>query len=322
MTFSSKALARWRTSAGRWAAFAAALSLGLLAACGGGTTQYDPFLPKRLLVFGDEDSSLDPNGRSYSVNALAENGTLDCRSNPIWVQQLATIYGFVFAECNPSFEPEPKARMLAVPGAKVADVAAQVEAQVAAGGFRDKDLATVLAGTNDILELYALYPGLGEDTLLEEARARGRRLAQVVNRLVALGAKVIVSDLPDLGTTPFARAQSQLAGNSANRAALLSRLTSAFNEQLGVTVLLDGRFVGLMQTQLRFQAIDRFPPAFGLSNVVDAACAAPPPTCTTNTLVPDAVSTAYLWSSDIRLAPGGHSQLSQLAVERAQRNPF
>lgn len=322
MIFSSKALARGRTLVGRWAAAAAVLSLGLLAACGGGSSQFDPFVPGRLLVFGDDDSALDPNGRNYSVNALAENGSLNCNGNPIWVQQLAGVYGFVFAECNPTFEPNPRARMLAVPGAKVADVAAQVEAQVAAGGFRDKDLATVLAGTNDLLELYALYPGLSEATLLAQARARGQRLAQVVNRLVGLGAKVVVSDLPDLGVTPFARAQTQLAGSGVNRAELLSRLTTAFNEQLGVSVLLDGRFVGLMQSQLRFQAIDRFPPAFNLGNVTDAICTAPLPTCTANTLVQGGVPGGYLWSDEVRLAPGGHAQLASLAVDRAQRNPF
>lgn len=322
MTFSSKALARWHTSAGRWVGMAAALSLALLSACGGGSTQYDPFVPKRLLVFGDDDSSLDPNGRSYSVNSLAENGALNCSGNPIWVQQLAGIYGFVFAECNPTFEPEPKARMLATPGAKVGDVAAQVEAQVAAGGFRDKDLATVLVGTNDLLELYALYPGLGEDTLIAEARARGRRTAQIVNRLVSLGAKVVVSDLPDLGLTPFARTQQALAGGGVDRAALLSRLTTAFNEQLGVSVLLDGRFVGLMQAQLQFQAISRFPIGAGIGNAVDAICTVPLPTCTTATLVPEATPGAYLWSSDVRLAPGGHAQLASLAASRAQRNPF
>lgn len=322
MISSSKAPARGNTSVGRWVAMAAALSLALLSACGGGSTQFDPFVPKRLLVFGDDDSYLDANGRSRSVNALGENGVPNCNGNPIWVQQLASAYGFVFAECNPGFEPEPKARMLAIPGAKVADMAAQVEAQVAAGGFRDKDLATLLVGTNDLLELYALYPGLGEDTLLAEARARGRRAAQVVNRLVGLGAKVVVSDLPDLGLTPFARAQRALAGSGVDRAALLSRMTSAFNEQLGVTVLLDGRFVGLMQAQLKFQAIERFPPGAGITNAVDAICTAPLPTCTTATLVTGAVSGSYLWADDIRLAPGGHAQLASLAVSRAQRNPF
>lgn len=322
MTFSSKATSRWlATWAGRRAALAGALTAGLLAACGGGTSQYDPFQPQRLLVFGDDLSALNPTGRNYSVNGIAEGGGLSCSGQPIWVQSLASTYGFTFAECNPTAESEPKARMLAFAGAKVADVGAQVEAQVAAGGFRDKDLATVLAGANDLYEIYAQYPSLGEDSLQAEARARGQGLARVVNRLVELGAKVIVSDLPDLGLTPFAQAQNALGGG-VDRAALLSRLTSAFNEQLGVNVLLDGRFVGLMQAQLRFQAIQRSPAGFGLTNITQGVCAIAPPDCTTATLVPQAVLGGYLWADDTRLAPGGHSQLASMAIDRARRNPF
>ncbi|MBA4177018.1 MAG: esterase [Leptothrix sp. (in: Bacteria)] len=299
-------------------ALAAALGLS---ACGGGTTQYDPFIPGRLLVFGDDYSALTANGRNYSVNGVTTDGNIDCTSSPIWVQSLARIYGFTFAECNTTSEPVPKARMLAFAGAKVADVTAQVEAQVAAGGFRDKDLATVLAGANDILELYGQYPSLAEATLIAEAQARGRVLARVVNRLVGLGVKVVVSDLPDLGLTPFALSERALGG-SFDRAALLSRLTSAFNEQLGVSVVLDGRFVGLMQAQLRFQALARFPPSFGLSNITTAVCTVPLPNCTTATLLPEAQAAAYLWADETRLATGGQAQLASLAIDRAQRNPF
>ncbi|MDO9113799.1 MAG: esterase [Polaromonas sp.] len=325
MTFSSQAASQRPTLAAarktrRWAALVLAAGLGL-AACGGGTSQYDPFVPGRLLVFGDEYSALTPNGRNFSVNGVAADGNIDCASSPIWVQSLAGIYGFTFAECNTTSEPTPKARMLAFEGAKVADVTAQVEAQVAAGGFRDRDLATVLAGANDILELYGQYPSLAEATLIAEASARGQRLARVVNRLVGLGVKVIVSDLPDLGLTPFALSEQALGG-SFDRAALLTRLTTAFNEQLGVSVLLDGRFVGLMQAQLRFQAIGRFPPSFGLGNITTPVCTVPLPNCTTATLVPVAASTTYLWADDTRLAPGGQAQLASLAVDRAQRNPF
>jgi phospholipase/lecithinase/hemolysin len=130
-----------------------------------------------------------------------------------------------------------------------------------------------------------------------------------------------VSDLPDLGLTPYALSERALGG-SFDRAALLTRLTTAFNEQLGVSVLLDGRFVGLMQAQLRFQAIGRFPPSFGLTNITTAVCAVPLPDCTTATLLPEALPAAYLWADDLRLAPGGQAQLASLAVDRAQRNPF
>jgi hypothetical protein len=321
MIFSSKARLRWpATWAGRLVALAGALTLGVIAACGGGTTQYDPFVPKRLLVFGDDTSALSQTGRRYGVNGLNAEGLFDCSLEPLWVQSLASLYGFAFAECNPT-SVQPQARMLAFAGATVADVAAQVEAQVAAGGFRDKDLATVLAGTNDLLDLYGQYPSRDEGSLLDEARVRGKRLAQVVNRLVDLGAKVVVSDLPDLGLTPFAVAQNQL-GSGIDRAALLSRLTSAFNEQLGVNVLLDGRYVGLVQAQLRFQAIGRSPQSFGLTNITQGICTVALPDCTTATLLPDATTSGYLWADGTRLSTGGQTQLAALAVDRARRNPF
>ena len=319
MTFSSKATPRrLATMARRVATLAAGLSVALLASCGGGTTQYDTFKPQRLLVFGDDASALTPTGHNYSVNGLNANNDFDCTQAPIWEQSRAGRFGFVFAECNPTFEV-PKARSLAFAGAKVADVTAQVEAQVAAGGFRDKDLATVFAGVNDLLELYAQYPSLSEQVLQAQARDRGQRLARVVNRLVDLGAKVIVSDLPDLGLTPFAIAQNNL---NAGRAGVLTRLTNAFNEQLGVNVLLDGRFVGLMQAQLRFAALARSPGGFGLTNITTGVCTSPVPDCTTNTLLTGANPSQYLWADDTHLGPGGHQQLATLALERAARNPF
>jgi hypothetical protein len=303
------------------AALGALAALAGLASCGGGTTQYEAFVPGRYFALGDETSSMDRNGRKYGVNGLNADGRLDCSVQPNWVQQMASSYGFAFVECNPGFLPDTKAIMLAQPGAKVADVAAQVEQQVISGGFRDRDLATVLAGSNDILELYGQYPARSEEGLLADARARGERLAQIVNRLVGLGVKVVVSDLPDVGLTPFGQAET-LAFTGTPRATLLSRLTSAFNEQLGVKVLLDGRFVGLVQANLTFQALNRAPTAFGLANVSTAACTAVQPLCTTATLLPEAVTSSYLWADDTRMGPPGQGQLAQLAIERSRRNPF
>jgi hypothetical protein len=321
MIFSSKATPRRQPAvASRVVAGACVLVLTLLAACGGGTSQFDPFVPKRLLAFGDDSSALTTRGHKYSVNGLDANGVISCNAEPLWVQSLAAQYGFAFAECNPT-NIEPQARMLAAAGAKVADVAAQVEAQVASGGFRDGDLATVLAGTNDVLELYSLYPGRSEDSLLAEARSRGEILAGVVNRLVGLGVKVVVSDLPDLGMSPFAAVQKQLDSN-VDRPALITRLTTAFNEQLGVKVVLDGRYVGLVQAQLRWQAISRSAGSFGLTNIVDPICTVPLPDCTTATLLTGAVASQSLWADDTRLSTGGQAQLATLAIDRARRNPF
>jgi phospholipase/lecithinase/hemolysin len=301
-----------------------------VAACGGGTSQYDPFVPGRIFAFGDEASVLTtdaPAGRNYGINGVDTKGTddtsddtLDCALQPNWVQSLAAAYGYVFAECNPN-NAEVRAFNRAAPGARVAEVAAQVDAEVAAGGFRDKDLATLMVGVNDIVEIYGLYDGSNEAALVAEAGARGRRAGEIVNRLIALGAKVVVSNIPDLGYTPFAVSENT-ANPGTDRGGLLSRLSTAFNEQLGVTMLIDGRFVALVQTDQRILLMNRQPGAFILANTTDVACTTPPPACTNNTLVDGATPNTYLWAAPLLLSARGQAEIAVLAVTRAQRNPF
>lgn len=308
----------------------AGIAAVLVGACGGGTSQYEAFKPKRLLAFGDEMSTITSTGQKYVVNGLlasdpagGDKPGVDCSASPIWVQSLASAYGFVFAECNPNSVQTPQALMLATAGAKAADIKVQLDAQIANGGFFDGDLAAVLAGANDIVELYQQYPGRSEDDIANELRARGKLLAQQVNRLVDFGVKVIVSTVPDMGLTPYAGKQ-RVEFSDIDRAALLSRLTAAFNEQLGVNIVLDGRFVGLVQGDLRTQAMVRSPASFNLANVTQAACQdiAVLPTCDTTTLVDGASAANWLWADDLRMGSPGHQQLATLAIDRARRNPF
>ncbi len=317
----------------RWARAAAAVSVAvaLLGGCGGGTSQYEAFVAKRVIAFGDESTALTSDGSKYTVNATtasidANNTTtytLNCSSNPNWVQVLAGLYGFVFAECNPDRVERPQALMRATPGARVVDIQAQVDAQIAAGGFRDKDLVGIMAGANDILDLYAQFPGRSEADIMAEVRARGVRMAQQVNRLVDVGAKVIVSTVPDMGLTPYGVKQ-KAEFDDVDRSALLSRLTAAFNEQLAVNVLLDGRYIGFVQSDLTVQAMVRAPAFYGFANVTDAACAATVdmPACTDQTLVEGASAGGWMWADDTRMGPSVHSQIGNLAVARARNNPF
>lgn len=318
MIFSSMPASRIRRAA---AGLGAVVALGLVAACGGGTSQSEPFLAQRYFAFGDDASALTPAGRNYAVNGLATDGTVNCNALPIWTQQMAAFYGFVLAECNPTAKADIKARSYAAVGARVAEVADQVAAQVAAGGFRDKDISTVLVGVNDIVELHGQYPARSEAALLADARARGERAAAIVNRLVDLGSKVVVSTIPDMGLSPWARAQKALYTDT-DRAALISRLSTAYNEQLGVKLRLDGRFIGLVQFDLQVQVINRSPASFGFANITDGACATPLPNCTTATLVTNGDANQYLWADGTRLSAGGQSQLGSLATSRANRNPF
>ena len=318
MILSRLARAQWpRVAAGLLAVAA------LVAACGGSTSQYEPFIAQRVFAFGDETRGLTGspagNGLKYSINGLDSEGNVDCRLNVTWVQSVASLYGFVPAECNPN-GLEPKAYIFAEAGATVDDVTRQVAraALQVDNQFGDKDLATMLAGANDVLELYARYPAESRDALLNEARSRGRQLALAVNALVKLGARVVVSDLPSLGLTPFARKERALHTDT-DRAALLTDLTTAFNEQLGVNILLDGRYIGLVQADLQFRAIADNP---GSLNVTEGACTVAVPLCSTATLVPGATAFTHLWADDTRMSGFGQSQLATLAIDRASRNPF
>jgi hypothetical protein len=312
-------------------ALASLLALGALVACGGGTSQFEPFIAERVIAFGDEMSALTPDGRKYSVNATktvtnTDGSTavsIDCGGQQNWVQSLAGIYGFAFAECNPNNVAEPRATMRAAAGARVSDVAAQFDAQVAAGGFRFGDIATVLAGTHDVIDLYKQFPTRSEDDLKAEAGERGKQVAEQVNRAVDLGARVIVSTIPDLGYTPYALKQSLLFTDT-NRAALLSRLTQAFNEQLQLNILLDGRYIGLVQADLATASMARFPTDYGLSNVTSGVCLATVPLvdCSDKTLVEGGSASTWLWADDLWPAYRLQRQIADLAIDRALNNPF
>lgn len=300
---------------------AAAVLASALAGCGGGSSQYEPFTPDRYIAFGDEASAILPDGRRYTVNPLKADGSIDCTTEPLWTQTLAKQYGFVFRSCNPDGATEFKAEARAVVGAQSDDLKRQIDEAVAAGSLSGKVLVSVMMGSNDVLALYATYPAQSEEALTAELRSRGERLAQQVNRLVDLGARVIVSTASDVGMSPYAAAE-KAANTDTDRAALLSRLVSAFNAGLRVNILNDGRFVGLVLGDEAVQSMAKFPAVYGLVNSAEKVCAVALPDCTSGTLVTDGKSSTWLWADDRRLAFGGHNRLGSLALARALGNPF
>lgn len=302
----------------RLAASAVCLTV-LLGACGGGTSSIEPFIPDRVIAFGDELSALTADGRKYAVNALKADGSIDCESNPLWIQTVAGVYGYRFAQCQGT-ATEAKARTWATAGAQVADVRAQIDSQVALG-LTGKDLALVLVGMNDIRQIYeSRATGDTEATLIARARERGIEVGNQVNRLIGLGAKVVVSTAPDIGLSPYGRALGS------TEAALLSRLTQALNGRIRVTILSDGRFVGLVLADELVQSAVQVPSAYGLTNVTSAVClsTAALPNCTTaaTSLAEGASPNTWLWADSLRLGSLAHTQLGNIAASRAQTNPF
>lgn len=307
-------------------AAAAALGLGLLAGCGGSTSTVDAFVPGRVLVFGDDLSALTSDGRKYTVNSLDENEVLQCLASPLWVQTLATHYGMVFAECNPGSQASPSAKMFAVAGATTDDLATQIRTFSSGDSIQPDDLATVLIGMNDVLQAYASWPATSEEDLIVQMESAGARAAQQVNDLAAAGARVLVSTMPDMGQSPFAKAQALEKGDVA--ASLLTKMSTAFNRSLRLKLLNDGSKLGLLLMDDLMHGMVRVPTAYGLVNVDTAVCkeSAPLPDCNNLTLVDngDPVPTAanYLWADATRPSPVPQNYLGIQAITRARNNPF
>ena len=319
-----------RFAAPHWLRAAAWVGAALLASCGGGG-QVTPFAPTRVLAFGDELSTIEADGRKYSINAFKQvtvNGvltddptTLDCTRSPLWIQTVATAFKLAYDRCLGT-ATAASGQVLARPGHKVADFAAQIAA--AQGDvLGEKDLALVMFGVNDILELYGTYPTTGRDALLAEARVRGAALGAQVNQLALRGPAVVVLTIPDIGLSPFALGQNTSTGD-ATRSALISELVAAFNNRMSVELINDGRLIGLVYGDIEVQNEVKFLASFGLVNVTAPACkdTAVLPGCTPATLVDTATATTWLWADSLRLSPVAQARLGVLAQSRAQGNPF
>lgn len=309
----------------------------LLASCGGGD-QVSTFRASRVIAFGDEMSLLvdvnnDANGRKYTVNSTVSttDPTLECSFNRLWIQIVANHYNLVFPECNHGTNAvtAPSSRIRAGVGARADDLSTQIDAQLAESSFRDGDLATVMIGQNDILALYAQFPGASESQLSGAAEQAGAAVGEQVNRLADAGVKVLLSTIPDTGVTPFA-AKEKAAHTDTDRAALLTRLSNRFNGRLRATIDNDGRRIGLILLDELVSAIGKFRGLNGFNNANTGACdltrstLTPPSSldCSNLTLIPGASANSFLWADDFNLSAGGQNSFGQLATQRAETNPF
>jgi outer membrane lipase/esterase len=371
------------TAAGRRLRLSLALAaaLGGAAACGGGGDTVNSFDPQRLLVFGDEASVLSgppadepgpganqpaPIGSKYSINALdpvtdgttedleptasAQNpdGYGNCRSDPLWIQELADEYGFGFEQCKG--DRPVRATTFAANGATVAGVKAQIDAFLRTDRFSSRDLVGIYAGLHDILEIYrgvtsasqCRYNASDPDSSGAAARAareRGDDLAKQVARVAdnGNGGRVLFVTVPDVGATPFGRGENEAHGNDFDRRDCLEDLTDAFNGGLRANKdIQDGRHVGLVALDEQLDLILDEPDDWDYDNVTQAACLTEIPLdpnnptgakaamssllkCTTATV---ARSGTHLWADALHFGPELHERFGELAERRADRNPF
>jgi outer membrane lipase/esterase len=305
---------------------AAALT-ALLVSCGGGTSQIDEFKPTSVIAFGDELSMLLPDGRKYAINQLDEDGVRDCAVLPMWVQYVASGYGLVFPQCNPDNLPTTS-EIRATVGATVADFENQVQAYIDDGGTFDRTkLVTVMVGMNDVLELYSRYPTESRESLIEQARDRGEALAERMNTIAEAGGRILVSNAPDMGLSPFATAE-KAANDDIDRAAFLSELSTALNVRMSARIIADGRSFGIIFADDLVRAGVKAPSSLGMVNATTPLCTVALPDCTTDTLIEagedesEPTASTYLWADDTRLSNGFHVQLGSNALNRIENLPF
>jgi lysophospholipase L1-like esterase len=333
--------------------FAASVTALALVACGGGTRVED-YHPERIIAFGDEYSAFAPPvasppasqasvaARKYGVNyEIAASGTnvayTDCRSNALWIQQVAAAFNLVFDACKGAATTATGVTY-AQPAASSGAIQPQIATfqATAAKGFNDKDLVTIMVGQNDVLELYNQFPATGADALLEQARQRAKTVALQANAVATSGPAVLVMRIPNVDLSPFGQAQS------ADGRSLLRKLTEAFNVSLQLNLINDGHLIGLVYGDAEINNMHDFAAAYGLGNVTAAWCAqafgtggalvtdaTPLQNCTLST--PSAAASAagaasssgsFLYAGALMLGPTAQSRLGNLAADRALNNPF
>lgn len=331
-------------SMGKWAqravkGISVSVLLGLMASCGGGTEQIDPFAPTRYMAFGDQMSVITkpgPQGRKYTVNAVGSDGiTPDCSVNTaaqpawLWTQALANTFGFVFEECNP-LSLGVNAYIYAQAGAKSADFVTQLaEAQVAHGPFGCNDLMSVLIGANDVIDMFeTVY--LADPTpatanaIANEMTARGKRLGEAITALTnGNGPAIIVSTIPVMNLTPYALRQA-VAQPGIDVLGVLNQFSNAFNTALRTNIPNDGSRWGLVELDAILNAAVNNPAGYGLVNVTQAVCADDVLDCVNlpSDLVANGNALTWLWASDRWIGWQAQSRLGSFARSRALDNPF
>lgn len=320
----------------------AGLAVALLASCGGGD-QIEKFIPDRIVVFGDEASLIEADshtptngGRKYTVNGVTRDTTTglltttrDCTRNPIWVQMLASDYGYQFDACRTTTTPA-QAFMWAQPYSTVAMMTSQITSYIASPGFTSRDLVTVMVGTHDVVA------ALGTADPVATVTAAGTQVGEQVVRITNLGARVIVSTIPDVGTTP----QGLVSAQSAQLSVLSERFNAALRVKLQ-EVRGGGHSAGLVLGDELVFVVRRSASSYGIVNITQAACsggqpAVPPavpvqwvPNCDENDtfLTAEAVTAAnhasdWLWAGPYQLGANVQARLGSAAIYRARNNPF
>lgn len=283
-----------------------------------------PSLPNQvtLITTGTATISSTP---SQAAQKSTVNGFV-CTDATIWIQVIAHNFGKGYQTKCPLYG-FGGAETYATYGAKVADVAAQVNANV--GTLGTGVLVTIMAGQNDILELFAqVQGGRSEGDATTELLTRASSLASVVRQVMATGSKVVLALTPDLGESPWA--YNTLSTSDKD---ILKRMTTAFNNKLYIAELgnSSGRQLAGVGTEnytdpnLRISGIDYTDALCNFAAVTrpdGSTIGGSDPDfkervkyCNSNTLY--STATTYMWADDTHFSSYAHGQIGLAGANRA-----
>ncbi len=256
---------------------------------------------------------------------LTINKLFLCYNNTIWVQVVAHNFGKGYeAQCPLD---RGGAENYAAYGAKVQQIIDQIAAN--RGRLGKGVLVTLMAGQNDILEVYAAVQAntMSEESAIAELKRRAASMAGGVRDIISTGAKVALALTPDLGESPKASAGGE-------NAARLKRLTLAFNDALYITELgnTSGRSLAGVNPEPYTNTQTRSASYVYSTAVCDPASAIRPDGttiaggdadagakvkyCNGSTLVSGGNTSTYMWADDVHFAPLGHSLIGAAAATR------
>lgn len=310
----------------------------VLSACGGGD-RAEPYVPTRLVAFGDELSVIDDtitvtatnpvtgastssssgNGVKYTINGFNSTGALDCGINPIWVQILAADFGMAFKECAGAYTTFA-AESLAYKNARTADVVARMAAlRTTAPVPTSSTLATVQVGMNDVIELTRqVAAGLAETTARAQIEALAVQLTTEINNYTLAGIGILVATIPDVAYAPLPAAAGLDAG-------VLHRLTWAFNQKLRNTLPADGHKVALVSgTPYGFSTgssnTGDYSVGSGYTNARNCVTGVDTPNCTTSTLNDAGRINNWIWADNQYPGPYTHYSMGTTAYTRVRNS--
>ena len=256
-----------------------------------------------------------------------------CVDNMLWMQVVARRYGLGYQAQCPADTGRSGAYTYAQNGAKVAETAAQVAAH--RSELDSGTLVTLMAGQNDVLEVYGqLKAGTLTLSAAEaELKTRGGSLAAVANDIIKTGARVLLIRLGNLGRSPLAISEGRVND--------LSELTKAFNDGLLSKVTNDGHKIAMWnfydQTEYMYDIISKGNNRSydNINNISTPLCSStgykPDATsvattgngllyCSNNTLNSGVSTSTYFWADQTRMGPAGHSALGNRAYDQADNN--